>query len=168
MYTVRKAGEKDIALIQELCLKVWPQTYQGIISEEQIKYMLDLMYSTDNLSSQLNNGFLFFLLYDNQIPIGYAGMEKTENNCFKLHRLYVITTNHRKGAGSYFIEQIERFVSEQKGTSIELQVNRANSAVDFYKKKGFYIVKEADFEIGKGFYMNDYIMRKDITFAAIN
>lgn len=168
MYSVRKASKNDIPLIQELCLQVWPQTYKDIISQEQIEFMLEKMYGTENLLNQLQSGFLFFILFDELTPIGYAGMERTDDDCFKLHRLYVIIENHRKGAGSYFLSQIEQFVTEQSGSTIELQVNRANSAVEFYKKRGFYIVKEADFDIGNGFYMNDFIMRKDITFAAIN
>ena len=168
MYSVRKTTENDIPLIQELCLKVWPQTYKDIISQEQIDFMLNKMYSTENLLNQLQNGFQFFILFDKLTPIGYAGMERADNNTFKLHRIYVIVSSHRKGAGTYFMSQIEQIVAEQTGTAIELQVNRANSAVEFYKKRGFYIVKEADFDIGNGFYMNDFIMRKDITFAAIN
>jgi ribosomal protein S18 acetylase RimI-like enzyme len=39
-----------------------------------------------------------------------------------------------------------------------LQVNKDNKAVEFYKKVGFHIEKEALFDIGHGFVMDDYIM----------
>ena len=41
---------------------------------------------------------------------------------------------------------------------IELNVNRQNNAVDFYKRLGFTILKEVDIPIGKGYFMNDYVM----------
>jgi ribosomal protein S18 acetylase RimI-like enzyme len=37
-------------------------------------------------------------------------------------------------------------------------VNKANTAQYFYKKLGFVVQKEAVFEIGNGFVMDDYIM----------
>ena len=41
---------------------------------------------------------------------------------------------------------------------LELNVNRNNPAVGFYKKLGMTILRQGDFPIGHGFYMNDYIM----------
>ncbi len=45
---------------------------------------------------------------------------------------------------------------------IELNVNRFNSAVEFYLKKGFKIKEEVDLEVGQGFYMNDFVMRYEL------
>jgi len=47
------------------------------------------------------------------------------------------------------------------GTRIELNVNRNNKAVSFYEHLGMKIARQGDFPIGKGFYMNDYIMSID-------
>ena len=42
---------------------------------------------------------------------------------------------------------------------IRLQVNRQNfKAINFYFKAGFKIEKVADFDIGDGYFMNDFIM----------
>lgn len=41
---------------------------------------------------------------------------------------------------------------------MELHVNRHNKAVKFYERMGMRKLREGDFEIGGGFYMNDYIM----------
>ena len=45
---------------------------------------------------------------------------------------------------------------------IELNVNRNNPAVGFYKHQGLKIIRQGDFPIGNGYYMNDYIMGLDI------
>ena len=45
---------------------------------------------------------------------------------------------------------------------MELNVNRNNKALEFYKKMGMHIAESGDFNIGGGFYMNDYIMRKKL------
>jgi ribosomal protein S18 acetylase RimI-like enzyme len=42
---------------------------------------------------------------------------------------------------------------------LRLQVNRQNVvAINFYFKAGFVIEKSADFDIGDGYFMNDFIM----------
>jgi hypothetical protein len=39
-----------------------------------------------------------------------------------------------------------------------LQVARKNKAKYFYEKLGFTVIATADFDIGNGYFMNDYIM----------
>jgi len=38
-------------------------------------------------------------------------------------------------------------------------VNKLNDAYTFYLKKGFIKEREFKFDIGNGFYMDDYVMR---------
>jgi hypothetical protein len=44
-------------------------------------------------------------------------------------------------------------------TSIYLNVNKHNSAVEFYLKKGFIKDREMVLDIGNGYVMDDYVMR---------
>jgi ribosomal protein S18 acetylase RimI-like enzyme len=45
-----------------------------------------------------------------------------------------------------------------------LTVNRQNfKAINFYFKNGFVIDEVADFEIGNGFVMNDFVMKKELS-----
>ena len=46
--------------------------------------------------------------------------------------------------------------------TINLNVNRFNKAVDFYKNKGFQIVKEETIDIGKGYLMEDFVMELEL------
>lgn len=162
VYSIRLATTTDIELIRSLCFKVWPQTYASIISEEQIEFMLEKMYSPLSLANQLNEGAHFLLLYNQAEPIGFASYQVITPTHCKLHKLYVAVSEQGKGGGrilmQYIIEQCK-----QKGVQhLELQVNRQNSAVVFYEKLGFYKRETADFDIGNGFFMNDYIMQIDL------
>ena len=56
----------------------------------------------------------------------------------------------------------EQEMRAQGAKAFELNVNRHNKALDFYKKMGMSIDRSGDFDIGGGFYMNDYIMRKEL------
>lgn len=48
--------------------------------------------------------------------------------------------------------------SERCKARIELNVNRNNPSIGFYHHLGLRILRQGDFHIGNGFYMNDYIM----------
>jgi ribosomal protein S18 acetylase RimI-like enzyme len=41
---------------------------------------------------------------------------------------------------------------------LELNVNKYNPALGFYKKLGFSVISEEVIEIGEGYVMDDYIM----------
>lgn len=69
------------------------------------------------------------------------------------------------GLGQKLIETAKQHVRDNKSVAkarIELNVNRNNPAVGFYKHQGLTILRQGDFPIGNGFYMNDYIMGFDV------
>jgi ribosomal protein S18 acetylase RimI-like enzyme len=161
-YLIRSASITDIELIRSLCFEVWPQTYASIISQEQIEYMLDRMYSPLSLKQQMEEGAHFILLYNDALPIGFASYQVITPTHCKLHKLYVLPTQQGKGGGRVMIQHILVEIKEKGIQHLELQVNRNNSAVTFYERLGFYKREVADFDIGNGFFMNDYIMQIDL------
>ena len=158
----RMANEADISLIRDLCLRIWPATYSPIISAEQIDYMLEQMYSPSALKEQMNRGAIFWILYDDSAPMGYASFEHLGNNHYKLHKIYLLPERQGKGAGRYLLSSIIQHIKGLGGHHLELQVNRANKAVEFYKRLDFYIRETVDLDIGNGFSMNDFIMQIDL------
>jgi ribosomal protein S18 acetylase RimI-like enzyme len=58
------------------------------------------------------------------------------------------------------IDHIIKEIQQQGATALQLQVNRHNKARSFYKKIGFAVMEEADFDIGNGYFMNDFVMEK--------
>ncbi len=163
MIQIIAASTNDIPVIQSLAYSIWPIVYIDIITLEQINYMLETRYSKQALEEQMNAGQQFFLAEEDNIYLGYAGVAPTETeSLYKLEKLYVVPDNHKKGIGNILLEAVEQFTAEKGGNELTLQVNRSNAAVGFYKKMGFIIDKEADVEIGNGYYMNDYFMVKKI------
>lgn len=161
--SIRTASKIDIPIIQEIAYTTWPSTYGHILSKEQLNYMLDMMYSSSSLENQMNQNITFFLAELNGEIVGFAstGREPMEG-MFKLHKLYILPNIQTKGIGSALLEAVILFAKKNSGEQLVLQVNRNNSAVDFYKKKDFIILYEADFDIGNGYQMNDYVMGKII------
>ena len=160
MLTVRKASIEDIPLIRELTFKVWPQTYAQLLSQEQIDYMLKLMYSEASLQKQMKeDGITFTLIYDEQTPVAFAAYNEVKPAIWKLHKIYILQSQQGKGTGRFIIDYIVAEIKKQNAAALQLQVKRDNPAQYFYKKLGFEIIETADFDIGNGYFMKDYIMQ---------
>lgn len=159
---IREANFNDIHTIQEIMMKVWPQTYAPIISEDQINYMIQIMYSDVSLHQQMKEGHHYWLAELEGKSIGYASFSRTENwTTYKLHKLYIDPNIQRKGVGTALLNKIIQTIKSDHGKFLQLQVNRSNfPALDFYKKNGFFVIKAIDMDIGNGFFMNDYILQK--------
>ena len=162
MFKILKAGIQHIPLIRELTFQVWPQTYAAILKQEQIDYMLELMYSEASLKKQMEAGSQFIIVYENETPVGFAAYQETEPTIYKLHKIYILRSQQGKGTGRFVIDHILEELKSKKAKALQLQVNRYNNAKQFYEKLGFTVLYEADFNIGNGYFMNDYVMEKKI------
>jgi ribosomal protein S18 acetylase RimI-like enzyme len=163
MVCIRFASEKDISLISKLAHAIWPKAYQNILSSEQIDFMLNDMYSHEDLLAQFNNTVQFLIVEIAGDPAGFASFSLLEGqgHIFKIHKLYLLADFKGKGIGNQLIRFIEDNVKLKGGKSLEVNVNRNNPAVAFYLKSGFEIIKEVDIPYHQ-FVLNDYVMRKTL------
>lgn len=159
--TIREATLNDIPAITQLAEKTWWPTYSPILTPEQIRYMLDNIYSESSLRNAIESeAQKFLLLYENDSPHGFAsfGIRPDAPDVCKLHKIYVLPEDQGKGYGKKLIEQVIRLVKEKGKHILDLNVNRYNPARAFYEKMGFRIIREEDVPIGP-YWMNDYVMR---------
>lgn len=163
MFYTRSATINDVSLIRELASLVWAPTYGDILSPEQLEWMFEWMYSEESLKRQLEKGF-FLIGYNDETPFGYVSIDQDSPLIVHLQKIYIIPSQQHKGAGKFLIETAFKFAKEKypAATHLELNVNRQNSAVLFYEKMGLRKLREGDFPIGNGYYMNDYIMGKEL------
>lgn len=166
MFSIRKANLQDCALIHDLASRIWENTYGSILTQEQVDYMFDMMYAPANLLTQMVEWHhQYFIISADGIPAGYLSIEKKEDNLFNFQKIYSLPEMHGTGIGRYIIEQgIAYLKSIHPGSfTIELYVNRHNPAVGFYQHMGLKAVDTRDYPIGKDYYMNDYVMKMDIS-----
>lgn len=85
MFTIRKATTADCALIQKLAQQIFPVTYKDILTPEQTDYMMEWMYSLDNIRKQMEEeGHVYFLAYEECEPRAmcpYSSKEKIYSTC---------------------------------------------------------------------------------------
>jgi len=133
-----------------------------ILSPEQVNYMLEMMYSLEAITEQiLVKGHHFLLLSEGEDYLGFASYELNYlSGTTKLHKLYVLPETQGMGAGRLLIQKIEATAAANGNDKVSLNVNRYNSAVNFYLKNGYTKSGEEDINIGNGYLMEDFIMEK--------
>ena len=156
---LRAASEADLPTIGELAGKIWRAWYPQIISMEQVEYMLQRMYSPHSLAEQMQRRHAFHLLFVDGQAAGYCSVSADSEQgegAFFLHKFYVDTALHRQGLGAQMLAYLLQTYQPQ---ALRLTVNRVNyTAINFYFRNGFTIERVADFDIGGGYFMNDFVM----------
>jgi GNAT superfamily N-acetyltransferase len=109
----------------------------------------------------MNEGQVFWLMQNMETTIGYASYSTIENEVFKLNKIYILPNFKGKGFGKQFLEFIEKKLVGLGVKTLQLNVNRNNESIRFYKACGYVIVNEVNIPFGD-YWMNDYILRKSI------
>ena len=88
--------------------------------------------------------------------VGFISVNSKKKGEWFLNKFYINQLKAKKGIGSKVFDLLLELTNPKK---ITLTVNRQNyKSINFYFKKGFKIEKVADFEIGKNYVMNDFVM----------
>jgi ribosomal protein S18 acetylase RimI-like enzyme len=163
MTEIKKASIDDIASINSIATVVWPATYSNMMTKEQLDYMFDMMYSPDSIRTQMTvKNHNYFILFEDNVPQGYISIHILEPSILYLEKIYVLPSSQGRGFGAMLIDRAKEFALTHSLNSIRLNVNRDNKSRRFYEHLGFEIISQRDLPIGKGFYMNDYIMEKQL------
>lgn len=160
MLAISQLTKDDVIIVHQLARTIWPEAFKDILEPAQIEYMLEWMYNVNTLTEQAQTGHLFYMITSDGVPKGFIGLEPNypDVGTLRIHKLYVQANAHGLGLGKALLEKALEVGRELDVATINLNVNRYNKAVDFYKHHGFQIVKEEDIKIGKGYLMEDYVM----------
>jgi len=158
---IRPATEADIPLLRDLAQQIWRECYPGIITAEQIEFMLGWMYCEEEIRRQFAAKIPWEIAEHEGSAIGYLSYQLEPDSRVKISKLYVLPSHQRRGHGQRLLAHICEQAGTLGATEIWLQVNKRNErAIGAYLKAGFHIEKEAVFDIGNGFVMDDYLLAK--------
>lgn len=160
MIEIKRAGINDMPKVHQLAHEIWPSAYSSILSTEQLEYMLNLIYSIPSLEHQYSVlKHQFILVFENEIAIGFASFSQHEDaSIYHLNKIYVLPGMQGKNIGKKILNYITQEIKKTGAATLQLNVNRYNTARNFYEKQGFKIIREEDIDIGEGYFMNDYVM----------
>jgi len=154
---MRLLERDELSVVKSLAYDIWPRVYDYMISSEQISYMLSMMYNLDKLQQQWVEGVKFVVLEVEGMPQGFVSFEE-KAECIFLHKLYLRPEMQGQGFGKKLLLVAIDFALDSRKPRVELTVNRNNKSLEFYKRQGFQVKEEKDFDIGGGYFRNDYIL----------
>ncbi|NVN92233.1 MAG: GNAT family N-acetyltransferase [Desulfuromonadales bacterium] len=144
--------------------RAWHAHYPGIITVEQIDYMLQIGYNPAVITQEMERqGIAWFSIMDGTSMIGFMAVGPYETDIVKLHKLYLLPEYHGKGIGSLALARVEQVARDMNARRIVLNVNKQNHrAIRAYERAGWLVIDEVVNDIGNGFVMDDFVMSKQI------
>lgn len=149
--------------VSHLAQIIWRECYADILPEGQIDYMLDHGQSKKVISKQIaEDGYEYRIITDNGMDVGYYAFFSDGDSLF-LSKIYVLHEARGKGFGTSALEDAYAYAEEHGLKTIQLRVNKKNTnAIKAYEANHFTICCEDKSDIGQGFFMDDYLMKKDV------
>ncbi len=150
--------------VVELAGRVWRAHYPGIISPEQIEYMLEQRYRPILVKQFIARGDIWLAARAGNMLVGFAHGHPLTEGDYKLDKLYVEIDLQRHGIGGLLIHAMAERAVVLGYSRLALRVNRQNQqAIDAYLKHGFTVQTIYLEDIGGGHVMDDYVMIKELT-----
>ena len=162
---VRVSKLRHIRALQKLTRTIWRQHFPGIISTEQVEYMLHRFYGFWSLLKKWWKGENFYLIRAGRRYVGYFSYTLEPDVArAQLNKFFLQKEFRSKGIARVAFQHIIRRCEEAGCKSIWLAINRKNSgSIAAWERLGFKVAREEAFDIGSGFVMDDYIMERQLS-----
>ncbi|NTL40268.1 GNAT family N-acetyltransferase [Enterococcus faecium] len=155
-----KVTENELDELMAVIQEVWPEAFVPIIGQKQVDYMLKTYQSKKQIQKELTESVSYFLLKSEEKTVGYTAYEEINGKIY-LSKLYLLNKVRGQGLTSSVFRWYEELAAQTKEREIFLRVNQGNhQAIEVYKDEGFEITEELISDIGQGFQMVDYKMKK--------
>jgi GNAT superfamily N-acetyltransferase len=162
--TINPLRSDDIDELISVARRIWHAHYPGIISVQQIDYMLERGYNRAVILDEMaRQGIAWLAITDDSTMIGFVSVGPHGADTIKLHKLYLLPEYHGKGIGAQALEKVEQIALASDVHTVVLNVNKLNAkAIRSYERAGWHISAQVINDIGNGYVMDDFIMTKQI------
>lgn len=160
----RVSREREFLAAADLAHTIWREHYAGIISSDQIEYMLEHFQSVAAIREADARGCEYYLVRVLGVNVGYVAIEPNnpQGKMF-LSKIYLLKEYRGKGYARDVVNEVREMARALRLKSIWLTVARNNtSSVAAYERLGFTNTEDICKEIGGGFVMDDHVMELSV------
>lgn len=158
---IKPVTPPDVPAVSTLAREIWQATYPGLITQEQIDFMLELRYGVERLYDDIEQAdkWLDQAFYEGK-RVGFCAYEIRHGEFF-FDKLYIHPEVQRRGVGRAMIEHASDKARKMGYQRTMLAVDKRNTqAIHSYQKYGFEALAGAgDAATGAGL-LDDYVMVK--------
>ena len=156
-------SENDIKNLCLLIQEIWSEVFIPIIGKEQVDYMLVHYQGEAVITEDIKNAYRYFFIMDKEEAIGYFAYSM-EEECLVISKIYLLKNFRGLGISRGVFDHIEETARKNNKKKLSLHVNRNNKrAVEVYLHEGFTIKEKVDLPLGDKFFLNDYVMEKELS-----
>ena len=158
--------DEQIAVLCKIAERVWHLTYDALLPEGQVEYMLDKFQSPHAVKEQMKTlNYRYYMAViggENAGFIGFSPRYEGREEMF-LSKVYLLPEFRGQGAVREMFGLVERETRREGLKKIRLTVNKENThAVEVYEHYGFRTAEKVVTDIGNGYVMDDFIMVKEL------
>lgn len=158
--------EEQVSALCKIAERVWHLTYDPLLPEGQVEYMLDKFQSPRAVKEQMETlNYRYYMAVidgENAGFIGFSPRYEGREEMF-LSKVYLLPEFRRQGAVRQMFALVECETRREGLSKIRLTVNKENAhAVEVYEHFGFFIAEKVVTDIGGGYVMDDFIMVKEL------
>ena len=127
--------------------------------------MVEKFQSEKALTAQLNEGYTYFFICDDEDKVGYIGLvPRPDKNALQISKFYLYKAARGKGHGGSVIKEVQKIAVSNRVNCLYLTVNKYNEGtISAYQKMGFTLSGDIVMDIEGGFKMDDYEMILNVT-----
>ncbi|MET0944451.1 MAG: GNAT family N-acetyltransferase [Flavobacterium sp.] len=154
---VKRITINELAQLQKIGRQTFQETFSDSNSEENMKSYLENGFSTEKLTSELNNKdseFYFAILENNaigylKVNFGASQTELKDSKALEIERIYVSKEFHGKKVGQLLYDKAIEIARQKNSEYVWLGVWEENlRAIKFYTKNGFVEFDKHIFKLG--------------------
>ncbi len=166
MITIKPVVSDDqIITVEKMARMIWVGHYTPIIGEQQVAYMLAEFQSFSAIKKQIKEGAQYFIADNSDSgDLGYFAVrvESGKEELF-LSKFYIKEEMRGRGFARELLAFIESLARSFGLRAIVLRTHKKNvQTLAVYKKLGFTIVEPVMTDIGCGYVLDDFVLRKDV------
>ena len=159
---VKAETDDQLRRVSEIADEIWHEYFPGIITSEQVDYMVKKFCSFEAEKENIKEGYEYFFIKKGGRDIGYTAVKPDGDRLF-LSKLYLKKESRGKGYARSVTQMLKEKAKNAGHRAVWLTVNRHNdSTIAAYKALGYKITGEGVCDIGGGFVMDDYYMELEV------
>lgn len=150
------SDDNGIRVMSVMAAEIVREHFDPIIGKEQNDYMIQKFQTADSIRQQLKNGSQYYFVLEQEKRIGFMAFYPKDRAMY-LSKFYLYKNERGKGYAVQMMDFVIGAARDAGLESVDLNVNRNNSAVNVYENLGFSVIRTEKKDIGSGFYMDDYV-----------
>ena len=118
---IKRCEKDNLNVLIEISKETFISTFEDSNTEENLKEYIESAFNTNKMYEELlNENSVFYILYDDKIPVGYLKLNEGEGqsdikdyNSLEIERIYVVKEFQGMGIGKILLDKAIEFALDR-------------------------------------------------------